>query len=303
MKKNSLKTKGLSLSQAQSVSNSCNQQAIEIFRIINEFNNYSSVITVDGTEHTLVEAKQIPVTKIVDMIDHLGNLTATQAFLMENIKAKDSLLKEIRVSKLDRPERPTCKCMETPNLLDTVNEEFGWSKLSEDEINEFYSVEAKASAIGKFIHKEGKLTKLRDELPKVASIDWIEIETGKKTPVIIKKHHTNESLMELYDILAKKHRELEQRVNYFKSKVKNLTLEENARITKENALELARVEKINSDIAEEYHKDFKAWNDLVDKLENEFETKRQKKTKAIVDLRIEIPERFKHIVDELMDAK
>jgi hypothetical protein len=60
MKKNSLSEKGLSLSQAQSISNICNQRAMEIENSINIINNYSKTIHIDdgsGKIRSFVQTK------------------------------------------------------------------------------------------------------------------------------------------------------------------------------------------------------------------------------------------------------
>ena len=55
-----LSTKGLSMSQAQSVSNLCNQNAVEIQRELDSYNNCSKTITVDGESYLLQEGISIP---------------------------------------------------------------------------------------------------------------------------------------------------------------------------------------------------------------------------------------------------
>lgn len=298
MKKNSLKASGLSLSQAQSISNSCNQHAIELESQLNQVNNFSKTVKVGDETHILQQGRELP-SNVLSIVSDLGLLKATQAFLMENIKAKDSLLKQIQLEKYVQTEAPIRGDYAKVNLLEQVGEEFGWSELSENEINEFYDVEAKAAAIGVFIHKNGKLTALRNELPNVPQIEWMEIESGKKTPITIKVHHTPKQLIGIYDSLVEKHRELEQRVNYFKAKVKNLVTNENARIANVNAIELKRVEAINREVGEKFNTDLTEWSALNQKLSNDFEAKRQERVKEVVNLRIDVPAMFQPIVGEL----
>jgi hypothetical protein len=117
-----------------------------------------------------------------------------------------------------------------------VNEKWGWDQLTVAEYNEFLEAEAFAAHIGQFIHKGGKLDQLRAELPTIKTLEFMEIETGKKTPMTISVHHKADDLMELHEELAGLHRGYEQKVNYFKAKVKNAVTAENARIAKENAI-------------------------------------------------------------------
>jgi hypothetical protein len=183
------------------------------------------------------------------------------------------------------------------NLSRQVDESFGWSQLSVNELNEYYQSEALAAHIGKFIHKGSKLESLRNETVNMKSIEWMELETGKKTPVEIKSNHTSEKLSAIHEELATLHRQYEQRTNYFKAKVKNLTTEENARIAGLNKIESNRVNDENYIINNQYKKDMEVYNNEVSKVKNKFEEYRQQEIKRISALRIQVDARFQSIVD------
>ena len=284
MKKNNLTpNNGLSLSQAQSISNLCHQRALEIDAKLANLNNFKKVVTIDDKEHELQKANPIP-ENVVDLLVEKSKLHACQAFLMENIKAKDTQLKELRkaranVGDIEYPEHPE---EVFPTLLREVDEDWGWEQLSASELNEFMEAEAYASHIGQFIHKKSTLDRLRKELPTVASVDWMEIEAGKKTPVEIKIHetHTPEKLLEIHEKLAGLHREFEQRVNYFKAKVKNLVTKENARIAKENADATNAANKTNNDRQAEYTEKYKAVQSELKSRNAEFEKERQNSNRS-----------------------
>ena len=95
-----LAKKGLSMSQAQTISNLCNQNALEIEREINSYNNCSKSINVNGQVYDLQEGIPIP-GDILKKLKNKGDLHACQAFLMEAIKGKDTVIsllkKETRV--------------------------------------------------------------------------------------------------------------------------------------------------------------------------------------------------------------
>ena len=310
MKKNSLTpNKGLSLSQAQSISNLCNQRAREIDANLTGINNYSKSIDVpmnNGTTkvRTLVVGKELP-TNVVSLLKEKSALHACQAFLMENIKAKDALLKDVKkatpdFSTIEEPERPKTV---SPLLkqLSEVGEEFGWSQLSVAEVNEYFEAEAFASHIGQFIHKDGLLDNLRTELPRVSPIEWMTIVDGIKTPVDITTHHTAAQLLKVHEELAAIHRGYEQRVNYFKAKVKNLTTEENARIAKNNADAQNDAEKINKELQTQFQTAYLAYTEKMRSIQAEFEKVRQAKTKKIAAMRIEVDNRFQSIVDVFLN--
>jgi uncharacterized protein YoxC len=306
MRKNSLAKTGLSLSQAQSISNLCNQRALEIAAKLNGVNNYSKTVEVsnvkgDGKIHTIVVGKELP-ADVVALLNEKASLHACQAFLMENIKAKDTMLKAAKseiadLGDLEAPERPK---VYNPaiNQLPNVDEEFGWSQLTASELNEYLEAEAYAAHIGQFIHEDKPLDKLRKELGKgIAPVEWMIIHDGMKSPVEVTTHHTPEQLLAVHEELAKTHREKEQRVNYFKAKVKNLSTAENARIANVNADAQADAENKNNIEQSTYDTAFKAYSEKVKTIRANFEKDRQAKIKETAVLRIEVDKRFQPVVD------
>ena len=297
MKKHSLSTKGLSLSQAQSISNLCNQRATDIAAELNGINNVQKELTIG--EHTYIETVGKPVpSNLTELLLEKSKLHATQAFLMENIKAKDALIREARYRGMDvslsAPDRPKLEEFES---LDEVDESFGWSQLTSNEINEYTEAEAYAAHIGQFIHKHGPLDSLRKELPSIKTLEWIEVEQGKKTPLMVTIHHTNEQLLGIHNELAAKHRQYEQRVNYFKAKVKDLTTAENARIARYNADGFAKINATNDVLNSQYQKEYAAYNAELTRLRQEIEFKRQNEISEIASLRINVDARFQDVVD------
>jgi hypothetical protein len=297
MKNHSLSTNGLSLSQAQSISNLCNQAARDINSKLNNINNVTKELTIG--DKTYVETKGNPVpSDLMQLLDTRSRLHATQGFLMENIKAKDDLLKEIKnrefIFDLESPEYPELK---EEDYLSEVSEEWGWCQLSNSEYSEYLEAEAYASHFGQFIHKGGVLDKLRNELPTIKTLEWIQIEDGKKTPLNVTIHHTIDQLGELHEELASVHRKHEQKVNYYKAKVKNLVTTENARIARHNADKTAEVTEINDKILTEYKSAREKWQSAYKKAKMEFEELRQKEISKAASLRIEIDPRFKSTVD------
>ncbi len=300
MKKNSLTpNSGLSLSQAQSISNLCYQRAMKIEGELSTVNNFSKTIKVNKEEKTIKKAIPLP-KNVVDLLREKATLHACQAFLMENIKAKDEMLNEAKkgvadVSTVERPKEPDFVEFDE---IPAVGEAFGWDQLTASENNKYHEAEAFAAHIGKFIHKDGHLDRLREELPHIPDIEWFEVEDGKKTPVTITKHHDADQLLRVHEELAALHREYEQKVNYFKSKVKNLTTAENARIAKENADKQAEAQKTNENLRTEYRNAMKDYQEKVRKVRGDFEIQRQARIAEIASMRITVDPIFQRTVDE-----
>jgi hypothetical protein len=299
-----LANKGLSMSQAQSISNLCNQNAQEIQRELDSYNNCSKSINVSGQVYELQQGIPVP-GDILDKLKNKGDLHACQAFLMEAIKAKEDVLQEIRrqqpdFSHLVEPERQYAPDFD---MINTVDEAWGWKQLSDAEYSEYLQVEAMASHLGQFIHKNGKLTQLRKDLPNTPSIEWFEVEHGKKTPVKVTKHHISGVLLAVHEDIAAQHRMYEQRVNYFKAKVKNLVSDENARIQKENADKSAEFLALEKTLNEEYKTALDAYNGEKIRLTQEFNADREMAIKGAAALRINVDPRFQHVIDLFITAE
>lgn len=293
-----LASKGLSMSQAQSISNLCNQNALEIERELNSYNNCSKSINIGGQTYSLQDGLPIP-GDILEKLKNKGDLHACQAFLMEAIKSKESEIERIQntrpdFSHLTEPERPI---VPDYDILHDVSESWGWSQLTDSEYSEYLQVEAMASHLGQFIHKNGKLTQLRKELPNTPSIEWFEVEDGKKTPVKVTKHHVSSALLGIHEDIAEAHRKYEQRVNYYKAKVKNLVSDENARIQKVNADKAAEFLRLEKELIEEYRIAMDAYNGEILRLTMEFNSQRELDIKSAAALRINVDPRFQHVID------
>jgi hypothetical protein len=293
-----LSTKGLSMSQAQSISNLCNQRAQEITRELDSYNVSSKSIKISGETFDLETACPMPIT-VLELLKEKSKLHATQAFLMEAIKEKSDIIQELESSRFDssslvEPERP-----EYPDIhiANSVGENWGWSQLTPSEYNEYLMVEAYASHLGQFIHKGGKLTQMRKQLADLPAIEWMNVKDGEKTPVRIQKHHSPSQLLTIHEQIANEHRVYEQRVNYFKAKVKNLVSDENARIQKENADKAKAFELEEQRINEEYRAAMNTYRTQLIAETSSFSADREKAIKDAAALRISVDPKFQDVID------
>lgn len=304
MKNRNLSNKGLSISQAQSISNLCYQRAVEISSKLTKVNNLSQKIELNNKEVVISSGHPMP-DNLVALLKEKAELHACQAFLMENIKLKDHLLKENRVimpdtSKIERPEQPAY-VDSNADKLEFVDDNYGWSQLTNKEYNEFLEAEAYAAHIGQYIHNSGHLGRLRDELTNIPDVDWMEVEKDKKTIVFNKIHHTPEQLLGYHEELAKLHREYEQKVNYYKAKVKNLTTQRNAEIAKHNSDIETNAKNINNKLASQYDTMLKKYENDVKEVRAQFEIERQNETSRIAALRIDVDPRFQRVIDMFLN--
>lgn len=295
--RHNLHTTGLSLSQASSISNLCFQRAHQITMALAGINNATRTFQLNGDTFTQVVGKEIP-KDVAELLQEKAKLHAAQAFLMTNIKAKDQLLLKLKgkpfETKLEAPDKPE---LLPYKAIGAIGEDWGWDQLSQAEYAEYLEQEAYAAHIGQFIHKDSVLDILRRELPNVKSLDWIDVKAGEKTPVKVVTHHTPEELLAHHEKLANLHRGYEQRVNYFKAKVKNLVTEENARIAAVNAVAQAEVNKKNEEIRLAYTNKYLTYSEAVKVEQQQFEAVRQQEIQATAALRISVDPRFQETID------
>ncbi len=302
MRTNSLGNKGLSLSQAQSISNLCNQEARDIQSKIDNVNNCEKTLTLPTGVYIETQGIKMP-DDIIDLLQEKARLHATQAFLMDNIQAKQNMLDALKKKRFefDIPN-PTPPDYDVFDYQDEVNEEWGWEQLSRSEYNEYLEAEAFASHHGQFIHKNGKLDKLRSELPKLKTLEWIELEREKKTPMNVTIHHTIDELGELHKNISAIHRQFEQKVNYYKAKVKNLVTLENARIANDNAFLQSFENEANDKRNSQYSIAIQEWQGKRKKAEMEFNANIQNEIGKVAALRIMVDPRFKVVIDRFLDT-
>ena len=298
--RNSLNTTGLSLSQAQSISNLCFQRTQDISSTLSVINNAEKTLKIGNETYVETVGNKMP-ANVVELLLEKALLHATQAFLMENIKAKDSLLKELKdkyfISPLTEPDFPIT---ESITLIPLVNEKWGWDQLSLSEYNEYLEAEAYAAHIGQFIHKDCKLDILRKELSTIKTLEWMTVKDGEKTPLKVSVHHNQAQLLDIHNNLAALHRKYEQRVNYFKAKVKNLVTEENARISKVNADEQAIVSHSNRKKEDTFSELLRVYRNENLRLVQDFEKTRQEDIQKVAGLRITVDTRFQPTVDKYL---
>jgi hypothetical protein len=126
------------------------------------------------------------------------------------------------------------------------------------------------------------------------------IKDGEKTPLKVSVHHNQAQLLDIHNNLAALHRKYEQRVNYFKAKVKNLVTEENARISKVNADEQAIVNNSNKKMEDTFSELLRVYRAENLRLIQDFEKTRQEDIQKVAGLRITVDTRFQPTVDKYL---
>lgn len=206
-----LGSNGLTSSEANHVTNVVKELVKNLGAGITTFRISKATIWREGKEHNLNSAEKIDFSKnIMDM----GRLYSLSSWLKEGIKSKESLIESVSV-KPDLIEEPSLQPM--PEAPITTFSAF-LNTLTVKEVNEYFSNEATAAHIGKFIHNFDEIRKGLDNFSPTAfeRISENEVLTVKQE-LLYKK----EELLDGFFNLQKEHREAEKVVNYYKSKHKD----------------------------------------------------------------------------------
>lgn len=296
-----ISTSGLSMSKAQSISNICNQRAKYIDSLLTNVNNVSKHFKQsDGEIYMKQIGKPFPVN-VLELLNDKSSYHALQAYLMEAVKYKDNLLEIEKYNSF----KTELVFPQPPNYVPTttikeVDEKWGWEQLSEKEYCEYLEAETYASHIGQYFHRGGVLDNLRKNYNSDLELSFIELKKDEKIPITSTPNHTEKYLIDLHENLANVHREFEQKVNYYKSKVKNLVSNKNIEISKINSDILTKAEVANKKLRQEYNELVNDYNTKLSLESLEFNENKEVQSKRISSLKIKIPTNLQPTVDKLL---
>lgn len=275
---------GLSMSKAVHLANVSLEMVKDTERELEQFSIVKTSFQKDGESYQLRE-QNFNLEKIKEMLAVKPKLFKLNAWLREAVKQKQDLLRQKQdeqfISGLTAPLEPT--------LETHVDEKWGREQLSIKELAEFLSVEAEAAAVGKYIHNQGIVNRWRNDssLPPTV-FQEINEET---VPVRVQIDVDNkQNINNLFYELQRKHREAESRVNYYKSKIKDLVAQENQ-----------RRQQSNTNLQQRYQSRYKDFTNELRVLESEFKNKQLQETQKISALKIVVPNDLQDILNEVLN--
>lgn len=278
--------KGITSSSANHLANIAKETAEQIKSELNNINFLKTTVSLLGSKDPQLIKDGISNEDLETIQDKLQVVIEANAFIAwvrEAIKAKDDEITAIKSMSVESYYSDVLQL----GIMDT---ELMYPKEIKDsdilanwnikERNEYFSLEAEAAVIGKFIHPEGSYAKARKKLlnnnEKVVEKSDSYVLVYESTPTVdVNKEE------EIFFKLQKKHREVNAQLNKLKSRITNeklaLQVEENNKVVEHNS-------KIR-DIRQKY-------TDLL----NEYRTK---ETDRIAKLKIVIPNELINIYNRL----
>ena len=274
-----LDTKGLTTAEANYTANIIKELCERISNEIKQLTLFKGTLNFQGkqTEYN----KVYKVENLEEKCLEEGNLYALSAWLREAIKAKEALLKQVENDNFDI------------SLLNEVNYGKATSLLTEDEVKyslpinelaEYLAYEAKAAHIGKKVHPNGIFEQWFNMIKNTPKVQINEI--NKDYIVEFDQVVDEKDLYQVYFTLQKEYREAEQKVNYYKAKVKNLLNERNQEINQKNR---ALQDKLSQDLEIQNSKNLA--------LQAEINNLRGQKLKEVSELKIIIPNELQKTLD------
>lgn len=278
--------KGITSSSANHLANIAKETAEQIKSELNNINFLKTTVSLLGSKDPQLIKDGISNEDLKTIQDKLQVIIEANAFIAwvrEAIKAKDDEITAIKSMSVESYYSDVLQ-------LGVMNSELMYPKEIKDsdilanwnikERNEYFSLEAEAAVIGKFIHPEGSYAKARKKLlnnnEKVVEKSDSYVLVYESTPTVdVNKEE------EVFFKLQKKHREVNAQLNKLKSRITNeklaLQVEENNKVVEHNS-------KVR-DIRQKY-------TDLL----NEYRTK---ETDRIAKLKIVIPNELINIYNRL----
>lgn len=291
-----LSDKGLSMTDTQSISNFCNQQALEIQRVLDSANVHDKRFTFQREEYPVTEGKSLP-SDVIPLLIEKANYHACQAWLMEAMKEKEILINLVTQEEftysIEQPKAPDYLQF---NPIRHVS--YGLETLSYSERIDYLKNEAMASHIGSFIHKGGKLDKLRKQNSEEIQLEFVDMGNGGRIPVKVIRNHDSNWLLNLHNDLSNQHREFEKKVNYYKAKLKNAENTKNSQIEEQNAEKQREIQTKNDMLQKDYRNLYENWSIGRNIAKSEFEKNRFSLLRKISDLKITVEPYFQPILDK-----
>lgn len=274
-----LDTKGLTTAEANYTANIIKELCERISNEIKQLTLFKGTLNFQGkqTEYN----KVYKVENLEEKCLEEGNLYALSAWLREAIKAKEALLKQVENDNFDI------------FLLNEVNYGKSTSLLTEDEVKyslpinelaEYLAYEAKAAHIGKKVHPNGIFEQWFNMIKNTPKVQINEI--NKDYIVEFDQVVDEKDLYQVYFTLQKEYREAEQKVNYYKTKVKNLLNEKNQEINQKNKA-----------LQDKFSQDLEIQNSKNLALQAEINNLRGQKLKEVSELKIIIPNELQKTLD------
>lgn len=287
---------GLTSSEASHVANVAHEIVEGSLRRLSMMTTVTIIVTVEGTQITKSTANFVG-SEFVRMAEAAPKLYQLSAWLREAVKAKEALLRGTENSELPaiRVEEFSKAQPLRPVEQREVDDAWAIEQLDVKARARYLALEAEAAAIGKLLHNNGTLARLRAEAA-MPGLEWVRAPDNKTYPAEASIDQAMQiAVDEIFFDLQKKYRDVSKRLNAIKHQLHEATTVEN----------VAR-RRANRQAWQSYESDMKTWE--AERLEVQIRNQaaiqqwRQEQVEErarIAALKILIPDALQSILDEV----
>lgn len=275
---------GLTSTSANHIANMAKELVQDLESQLQNVEFYKTTINLIGDSNvSILNHGTSEIDWIPEAIDKIAKVNSLIAWLREAIKTKDKALETIKelypedyakFKGIEYPERPSEK--------EALTEKEYYDSLPIKERNRYYSLEAQAATLGKYIHLNGSLNKARKRLSN--KFEHPHELSGSGRDAILYNYQPTVAIDEvdkLFFELQNKHREIQSQLNAIKYEC-------------EKAVKESKI-KVN----QEFQKEFREYVAKCDDIRAEMKLYIEEQTKFIGDLKIIIPDKLKDIYNEV----
>ena len=250
---------------------------------------YDTFVALIGTEAKNLVSKgwrNDDLAAVGDKLETIAKANSLIAWLREGIKRKSAMLEEIGGADIyDWAKNNGIELPQEPNRRRLLDNDDIVAKMDIKERNRYFSLEAKAAVIGKYIHPDGKFSNARKSLAEKLNAPHMVSGEGRDTLLYDYVPSVDKDVVEsTFFILQKKYREIQASINSIKHDImvamQNDRAEADAQYSRELAeYSIAYKEKVAA---------FNEWQRI--------------ETKRISELRIVIPDALKGIYEKVNEV-
>lgn len=207
------------------------------------------------------------IQEIKKLLERISEYNAFCAWMREAIKAKEVELDRICSMTFTQWLRDNKIDIKSPDLEVYVDFSDIFEKLNIKERTEYYTLEAIASTIGRYIHKKGSISLARAQLQESIIKPYCATGAGKDTLIYSHCPSVDEAKVdEVFIDLQKWHRSVEQQLNQIRYSIKRKVTEEKIRLGNEKRLEREKFENQKKELMFQFNEWKVRENEKVSKL-------------------------------------
>lgn len=278
--------KGLTSTSANHVSNLAKELIQNEEIELSQFDFFNTSISFIGTNQETIINFGVEKEMMDSFSRKLQNIYGAKsliAWLREGIKEKERRIQEIKgMTMRDYCQLKEIEIPEPPMMKESITEKEYYDSLSIGKRNKYFSLEAKAATIGKFIHPEGEFSNARNRL-KIAIKNPIKI-LGEGKDALVERYSSTLDVEEVDNCffkLQKEYRETQAELNSIKSECEKALIED----------KIAKETEFNVKLSE--------YENKVNLLNSELSLYKTQEIKRINELKIIIPDNLSEICKKI----